>query len=229
MDEAFADADIVYPKSWAPYAVMGRRTELLRAKDHDGLSELEQECLAQNAGYKDWECTAEKMAATKGGEALYMHCLPADITDVSCEAGEVSAEVFEKYRVATYQEASYKPFVIAALMLTGCCLGLVDGLGGSAWNDAAGGTGAAMPFIGAAAAATLLGQIRLHGVRHESEAHRAVTPVVHAYILALAGLTVLARPGWALALTVFYGAFLVFMVIVVDLLYGWIDPRVRLE
>jgi ABC-type dipeptide/oligopeptide/nickel transport system permease component len=29
--------------------------------------------------------------------------------------------------------------------------------------------------------------------------------------------------------TVFYGAFLVFMVIVVDVLYGWIDPRVRLE
>jgi ABC-type dipeptide/oligopeptide/nickel transport system permease component len=29
--------------------------------------------------------------------------------------------------------------------------------------------------------------------------------------------------------TVFYGAFLVFMVIVVDLLYGWIDPRVRLN
>jgi ABC-type dipeptide/oligopeptide/nickel transport system permease component len=29
--------------------------------------------------------------------------------------------------------------------------------------------------------------------------------------------------------TVFYGAFLVFMVIVVDLIYGWIDPRVRLE
>ena len=29
--------------------------------------------------------------------------------------------------------------------------------------------------------------------------------------------------------TVFYGAFLVVMVIVVDLLYGWIDPRVRLE
>jgi len=29
--------------------------------------------------------------------------------------------------------------------------------------------------------------------------------------------------------TVFYGAFLVVMVIAVDLLYGWIDPRVRLE
>jgi ABC-type dipeptide/oligopeptide/nickel transport system permease component len=29
--------------------------------------------------------------------------------------------------------------------------------------------------------------------------------------------------------TVFYGAFLVFMVILVDLLYGFVDPRVRLE
>ncbi|MDG1135040.1 MAG: ABC transporter permease [Pseudomonadales bacterium] len=29
--------------------------------------------------------------------------------------------------------------------------------------------------------------------------------------------------------TVFYGAFLVFMVILVDLLYGWIDPRVRIS
>ena len=29
--------------------------------------------------------------------------------------------------------------------------------------------------------------------------------------------------------TVFYGGFLVFMVIVVDLVYGWVDPRVRVE
>ena len=29
--------------------------------------------------------------------------------------------------------------------------------------------------------------------------------------------------------TVFYGTFLVFMVILVDLIYGWIDPRVRLK
>ncbi len=29
--------------------------------------------------------------------------------------------------------------------------------------------------------------------------------------------------------TVFYGAFLVFMVIIVDILYGFVDPRVRLE
>jgi knotted carbamoyltransferase YgeW len=116
MEAAFAGADIVYPKSWAPYEVMGRRTELLRKSDKDGLKALEKECLASNAKFKSWECDRTKMDLTKGGKALYMHCLPADITDVSCEAGEVSAEVFEEYRMATYHEAAYKPFVISALM-----------------------------------------------------------------------------------------------------------------
>jgi ornithine carbamoyltransferase len=88
MAEAFKDADIVYPKSWAPYKVMEKRTELLRANDHDGLKALEQACLAQNANHKDWHCTEEMMAQTKNGEALYMHCLPADITGVSCDEGK---------------------------------------------------------------------------------------------------------------------------------------------
>ncbi|HHQ4566625.1 TPA: knotted carbamoyltransferase YgeW [Aeromonas hydrophila] len=117
MEEAFKDADIVYPKSWAPYQVMERRTELLRASDHAGLKELEQHCLAQNAKHKDWHCTEEMMALTKGGEALYMHCLPADISGVSCKEGEVSEGVFEKYRIATYKEASWKPYIIAAMIV----------------------------------------------------------------------------------------------------------------
>lgn len=117
MEEAFEDADIVYPKSWAPYQVMGRRTELLRANDHDGLKALEQECLAQNANHKDWHCTEEMMKKTKDGEALYMHCLPADITGVSCKEGEVEESVFEKYRIATYKEASWKPYIIAAMIM----------------------------------------------------------------------------------------------------------------
>ena len=57
------------------------------------------------------------MALTRNGDALYMHCLPADISGVSCKAGEVSADVFEKYRILTYKEAGYKPYVIAAMML----------------------------------------------------------------------------------------------------------------
>ena len=118
MEEAFADADIVYPKSWAPYSVMQKRTDLLRAKDQEGLKALEKACLEQNANFKNWECDEAKMKLTKNGEALYMHCLPADITDISCKAGEVSANVFEKYRIPTYKEAGYKPFVIASMMLT---------------------------------------------------------------------------------------------------------------
>jgi len=47
---------------------------------------------------------------------LYMHCLPADITGVSCAQGEVSKDVFEKHRLSTYAEAGYKPFVIAAII-----------------------------------------------------------------------------------------------------------------
>jgi knotted carbamoyltransferase YgeW len=117
MDEAFAGADVVYPKSWAPYHVMERRTELLRQNDTAGLKELERECLANNARFKDWECSEAKMKLTRGGSALYMHCLPADITGVSCAAGEVAASVFERYRIPTYIQAGFKPYIIAAVML----------------------------------------------------------------------------------------------------------------
>jgi knotted carbamoyltransferase YgeW len=119
MDEAFAGADIVYPKSWAPYDVMQKRVPLLHAGDQAGLKDLEKACLSNNAKFKDWECTEEKMKLTSGGKALYMHCLPADITDVSCKAGEVAATVFDRYRDDTYREASYKPYIIAAMIALG--------------------------------------------------------------------------------------------------------------
>ncbi len=115
MAEAFDGADAVYPKSWAPYAVMQRRTELLRAGDARGLGELEKEALEQNRRHESWECDETLMARTRG--ALYLHCLPADISGVSCKRGEVAASVFERFRLATYREAGYKPYVIAAMML----------------------------------------------------------------------------------------------------------------
>ncbi len=117
MKEAFEGADIVYPKSWAPYHVMQKRTELLKTSDKTGLKELEQQCLAHNSLHKDWECNKEMMQLTHKGDALYMHCLPADISGVSCLAGEVSVDVFEKYRLLTYKEAGYKPYIIAAMLL----------------------------------------------------------------------------------------------------------------
>ncbi len=72
--------------------------------------------LAQNAEHKDWECTEELMKTTKDGKAIYLHCLPADITGVSCEEGEVEASVFDRYRKSLYKEASFKPYIIAAMI-----------------------------------------------------------------------------------------------------------------
>ena len=117
MAEAFRDADIVYPKSWAPYQIMEERTRLLRAGEAKKLDALEKRCLAENASHKGWECTEKLMQLTRGGKGLYMHCLPADITGVSCEAGEVEKSVFDRYKKATYHEAEHKPYVIAAMTL----------------------------------------------------------------------------------------------------------------
>lgn len=116
MKEAFRDADIVYPKSWAPFKAMEERTELYGNGDLEGIKALERRLLAQNANHKDWECTEEMMKLTKGGKALYLHCLPADITGVSCEAGEVAASVFDRYRDPLYKQASFKPYIIAAMI-----------------------------------------------------------------------------------------------------------------
>ena len=116
MAEAFRDADIVYPKSWAPFAAMEKRTDLYAKGDFDGIDALEKELLKQNAEHQDWSCTEELMKTTRDGKALYLHCLPADISGVSCEKGEVDASVFDRYLKPLYKEASYKPYIIAAMI-----------------------------------------------------------------------------------------------------------------
>lgn len=116
MEEAFKDADIVYPKSWASFAAMEERTKLYAAGDQKGIDELEKRLLAQNAEHKDWTCSEEMMKLTKDGKALYLHCLPADITGLSCKEGEVDNSVFDRYLVPLYKQASYKPYIIAAMI-----------------------------------------------------------------------------------------------------------------
>ena len=111
---------------------MEERTELYGNGDFDGIKALEKRLLAQNATHKDWECTEELMKLTgdgsdswrsplasadgSHGQAMYLHCLPADITDVSCDAGEVAASVFDRYRTPLYKQASFKPYIIAAMI-----------------------------------------------------------------------------------------------------------------
>jgi knotted carbamoyltransferase YgeW len=116
MEEAFQGADIVYPKSWAPFAAMEERTKLYSAGDQKGIDALEKRLLAQNANFKSWTCSEEMMKRTKDGKALYLHCLPADISGLSCPEGEVDDSVFDRYLVPLYKQASYKPYVIAAMI-----------------------------------------------------------------------------------------------------------------
>ena len=116
MAEAFKDADIVYPKSWAPFKAMEKRSELYVKGDKEGIDKLEKELLAQNAEHKDWTCSEEMMKLTKDGKALYLHCLPADISGLSCPEGEVDNSVFDRYLVPLYKQASYKPYIIAAMI-----------------------------------------------------------------------------------------------------------------
>lgn len=117
MKEAFADADIVYPKSWAPLRIMKERTRRLRAGEIKDLNKVDQQDLEEHEKHRHWEATEEMMKLTRDGKGLYMHCLPADITDVNCERGEVAASVFERYRVPQYHQAEHKLYVIAAMML----------------------------------------------------------------------------------------------------------------
>ena len=93
-----------------------KRSELYVKGDQKGIDELEKELLAQNAEHKDWTCSEEMMKLTKDGKALYLHCLPADISGLSCPEGEVDNSVFDRYLVPLYKQASYKPYIIAAMI-----------------------------------------------------------------------------------------------------------------
>ncbi len=110
MDEAFRDADVVYPKSWGPYDLMLERVDASQGGDQSALADLEYQALERNAEHQDWICDERRMGLTHEGEALYMHCLPADI------GAEVSPGVMRHYRHAVAREANKKLYVIMALL-----------------------------------------------------------------------------------------------------------------
>ncbi len=114
MKEAFQNADVVCPKSWASFSVMEKRRDLLHACDLAGLDLLEKECLLENKQHMDWEYNNKIAALTN--KALYMHPLPADVTGLNCDHGEVTREIFDANLYDTYTQASFKPVVIIAMI-----------------------------------------------------------------------------------------------------------------
>lgn len=110
MEEAFVDADVVYPKSWGPYDLMLERVEAWQGGDAARMKAIEGRALERNASHRDWICDTGKLALTRGGAAQYMHCLPADI------GAEVSLEVLERFRFDLARQANKKPYVIMAAL-----------------------------------------------------------------------------------------------------------------
>ena len=108
MDDAFAGAQAVYPKSWGPQVLMRERVAANRQGDRDAMHDIEQRALAHNAEFRAWICDERRMALTD--DALYLHCLPADI------GAEVSPGVMEQFRVAVAREANKKVYVVMALL-----------------------------------------------------------------------------------------------------------------
>ncbi|MDO8363440.1 MAG: knotted carbamoyltransferase YgeW [Actinomycetota bacterium] len=113
MDDAFAGAEAVYPKSWGPHALMVERVAANKAGDGAAMRDIEQRALAHNAQHRDWICDERRMALTgrdSAGDALYLHCLPADI------GAEVTPGVMDRFRVAVAKEANKKVYVIMAML-----------------------------------------------------------------------------------------------------------------
>lgn len=108
MDEAFAGADAVYPKSWGPFDLMQERVAANREGDRARMADIERRALERNARHRGWICDEARMARTH--DALYLHCLPADI------GAEVSAGVMRRFRVDVAREANKKLYVIMALL-----------------------------------------------------------------------------------------------------------------
>jgi ornithine carbamoyltransferase len=106
MDAAFADADIVYPKSWGVYDLMLARQA---AKTKEEIADNQRACLAKNAEFKSWICDERRMKLAKK-QAVYMHCLPAD------RGSEVTDAVIDGPQSIVFPEAENRLHTAKAIM-----------------------------------------------------------------------------------------------------------------
>jgi knotted carbamoyltransferase YgeW len=122
MDAAFDGAHAVYPKSWGPLDLMLERVDANKRGDKAAFADVERRALERNAQFTDWICDERRMGLTEGGDALYLHCLPAD------PGAEVSEGVLRKHRFNVAREANKKVYVIMAMLAGAKCPGLAGRL-----------------------------------------------------------------------------------------------------
>jgi ornithine carbamoyltransferase len=93
MDEAFEDADVVYPKSW------GRLDAFAKGSN----------ALAESSAHRDWICD-ERILELASPDVLYMHCLPAD------RGREVTDEVIDGPHSVVFDQAENRMHTAKALL-----------------------------------------------------------------------------------------------------------------
>lgn len=103
LEEAYRDADVVFPKNWGSWVADGKNPE------RSGNTELTQEELDKLAQNKAWKCTKELFALTSP-RCVYMHALPAD------REHEVDDEIIEGEHSIIYQEAENRLHTVKAIM-----------------------------------------------------------------------------------------------------------------
>ena len=62
----------------------------------------------------------------------------------------------------------------------------------------------ALVFIYTGIGVSVFAQMNLHSVKSDAEAHKAIAPCVHSYILLLSGIAILNNPDWFIYLLMFY-------------------------
>ena len=67
----------------------------------------------------------------------------------------------------------------------------------------------ALVFISTGIAVSVFTQMNLHSVKSDAEAHRAIAPCVHSYILLLSGIAILNKSGWFIHLLIFYFLYII--------------------
>jgi ornithine carbamoyltransferase len=93
MEEAFAGADVVYPKSWGSLGAFAEGST----------------ALADSAQFEGWICDEQRLALAKP-DVLYMHCLPAD------RGREVTDAVIDGPHSVVWDEAENRMHTAKALM-----------------------------------------------------------------------------------------------------------------
>lgn len=101
MDEAFRDADVVYPKSWGCHQYLEDQGVPEDDRRDQGMAILQK--------YTGWICDSSRMARARD-DAVYMHPLPAD------RGSEVTDEVIDGPQSIVFDQAENRLHTVKALM-----------------------------------------------------------------------------------------------------------------